>query len=363
MSNEMRDFLHGAAASPSGPPDVKGAWRRGRRLRVQRRALSGFAIVAVIALGSLAIAQIVPGDHGSAPVATNPPAPAVCATPDTTTPIPSWARSANPPTGVPRLLSPDGNVLAVEFGAPLASPPDAGRNNKILVVVREPRDGKSLVITATRPGSRTVRATQPANSSPGEIYPMIVDVPDPGCWHFALAWNGHRSSIDLRYVSPPPATSTTVAPATSTSVAPPTSGAPTTCATSNLDLTLGPPIGSAGHVNYELAFLNAGTVACTMTGFPGVSFLDASGAPIGVPAQRNSLSYSTITLVPGTTAYAHLAAVDTRVQNCPAAAAHEIRVYPPNETTPFSVRVTGLEVCSNQTAGATIDPVLDHSLS
>jgi hypothetical protein len=51
------------------------------------------------------------------------------------------------------------------------------------------------------------------------------------------------------------------------------------------------------------------------------------------------------------------------VQNCPPAAAHDIRVYPPNETASLTVAVSGLHVCSSSTPGAAIDPVLDHSLS
>jgi Protein of unknown function (DUF4232) len=358
MSNEMRDLLRGAAASPTGPPDVKGAWRRGRRMRVQRRALSGFAIVAVVALVSLAIANIVPNDNGSVPPASHgQPAPAVCAAPSTSTPIPSWARSARPPTSAPHVLAADGNVLAVLFANPPFSPPDPSRNNKILWIVRQPRDGKPLVITATQPGSRTVHVSFPADSGPPEIYPSIIDVPKPGCWHFALAWNGHRSSMNLRYVSPPPTTTET------THTVPPTvPAAPTTCPTTNLALTLGPQTGSAGHFNYELQLRNTGTVACTMTGFPGVSFVDGSGNQIGVPAQRNTLTYSTVTIAPGAIGYAHLAVVDTSVQNCPAAPALAIRVYPPNQTAWLTVPVSGLQVCSNNTPGATIDPVLDHSI-
>jgi Protein of unknown function (DUF4232) len=369
MSNEMKDLLHGAAASPSGPPDVPGAWRRGRRMRVQRRALSGLAIVAVVALGSLAVADIVPNGGSSVPPATQAPAPAICSAPNTSTPIPSWARSAHPPAGVPRLLSSDGNVLAVLFSAPLSSPP-GDRGDKILWIVRLPRDGKPLVITATLPGTRAVHLTFPANSGPGEIYPSGVEMPKPGCWHFVLAWNGHGSSMNLRYVAPPPtdketapATFSTTPTTSTTSTVAPTTAPPTTCATAHLALTLGPQIGSAGHFNYELQLRNVGSVACTMTGFPGVSFLDSSGSQIGVPAQRNTLTYSTVTIAPGATAYAHLAIVDTSVQNCPAAAAHEIRVYPPNETSSLTVALSGLQVCSNQTPGATIDPVLDHSLS
>jgi hypothetical protein len=330
-------------------------------MRVQRRALSGVAIVAVVALGSLAIANVVPNGSSSTPPASHAPTPAVCATPSTATPIPSWARAANPPAGVPRLLSSDGTVLAVFFAHPLIAPPSRAAGNKVLWVVREPRDGKPLKLTATLPGSRTVHRSFPADSGPGQIYPSGVFVPKPGCWHIELGWNGHRSAMNLRYVTPPaPATTTTTA--VSPTVAP-TIPTATTCATANLALTLGPQVGSSGHFNYELQLQNIGTVACTMTGFPGVSFVAASGAQIGVPAQRNSLTYSTITVAPGATAYAHLSVVDTSVQNCPSAPAPEIRVYPPNQTASLTVAVSGLQVCSNQTVGATIDPMLDHSLT
>ena len=353
MSNEMRDLLHGAAASPSRPPDLQGAWKRGRRMRVQRRAVSGFGIVAVVALVSLGIASIVPNGNGSAPPATTPAGPAVCATPSTTVPIPSWAVDAQPPAGVPRLLSPDGNVLAVLFANPLTSPLAAGEgNNKVLWVVREPRGGQPLRITATLPGSRTVHDSFPANAGPGQVYPSGTDVPKPGCWHFALAWNGHHSSINLRYVAPPATTTTTTTVSPTTTTVPTSSAPPTTCQTANLALTLGPQIGSAGHFNYELQFRNVGTVACTMTGFPGVSFLDASNAQVGVPAQRNPLGYSTVTIAPGALGYAHLAVVDTSVQNCPATTAQAMRVYPPNETVPITIAVTGLQVCSSSTPGA-----------
>jgi len=42
-------------------------------------------------------------------------------------------------------------------------------------------------------------SSQPANSGPGEIYPSIVDVPQPGCWRFDLSWSGHRATVYLEY--------------------------------------------------------------------------------------------------------------------------------------------------------------------
>jgi hypothetical protein len=368
MSNDVSGVLHGAAAAPTGPPDVPRAWRRGRRMRVQRRALSALAIVAVVGVGSFAVANIV-GNNDNPGIAASPTTTtATCAAPTKGT-TPAWAASANPPGSWPHIVAPDGNVVAVVFGAPLAAPPRADKTNKILWIVRQPRDGHALEITATLPGSGVgaVHVSRPADSSPGEIYPTIVDVPRAGCWHFDLVWNHHRSSMNLAYTRPQPAVTPTTSsapptPTTTTTTVPTTGGPPTTCATANLALTLGPQIGSAGHFNYEIAFRNTGPAACVMTGFPGVSFTDASGTQIGVPAARNPIPYTPVTIAPGATAYAHLAVRDTSVVNCPPAAAHQIRVYPPNETATALVPVSGLEVCSDQTIGSDIDPVLDHSL-
>jgi hypothetical protein len=72
-------------------------------------------------------------------------------------------------------------------------------SNKVLWVVRFPRNGHSLEITARRDRgpTRVVRSSWPADSEPGEIYPSEIDLPKPGCWHLALAWGSHRASVDI----------------------------------------------------------------------------------------------------------------------------------------------------------------------
>jgi Protein of unknown function (DUF4232) len=368
MSSDLRGMLHGAAKVPSTDADVAGAWRRGRRMRVQRRALGGIAIVAV-ALGAVGIANLLPSGNHTTPVAPATTIAPTCASPSTANDVPSWADSANPPSAIPHLVSSDGNVVAILFGAPLAVGP-RDKSNKILWIVRQPRDGQPLKITATLPGSnaKPVHATFPANSGPGEIYPSSVDVSTPGCWHFDLAWNGHRSTINLAYVAVPTATSTaaTSTPATTATTTPPTPPAtalaPTTCQTANLGITITGPIGSAGHFNYEIQFRNNGASACVMTGFPGVSFLDSAGHQIGVPAGRNPVSYTAVTVAPGATGYAHLSVTDPSVlSGCPATPVAKVRIFPPNETADARIGAAGISVCATQPS-STIDPVLNHSL-
>jgi hypothetical protein len=363
MSNEVRDLLHNAAAKPSSAADVAGAWRRGRRMRAQRMAVSGLAVVAIVAIASLAAANVLPDDGKSVPpAATGTSAPGDCRT-RTADEIPPWARSANPPSGVAHALSDDGNVAYFIFSDPMIAGHRTDRENKILWIVRQPRDGQPLKITATLPGSTLdpVHYSFPADSAPGEIYPSVVDVPAPGCWHLELAWNGHRSSVDLGYgASDEPVTTTTSTPATTTTTLPAVSG--TTCRTEDLTLTISPGSGAAGSVGYDLEFRNhASTGSCTMTGYPGVSFLDAEGHQIGVPAVRNpGLSYTPVTVGPGATVYALLIVGNPDMRNCPVSTPRKIRVFPPNQTADIRLPVEGLRLCATSTSASSINPVVDH---
>jgi hypothetical protein len=94
-----------------------------------------------------------------------------------------------------------GDVAAYLFGYPLRAGHPQDRANKILWVVRLPRDGSDLTISGHPLGAPAPRVTQhePPDSSPGEIYPSIVDVPVPGCWRFALDWHGHEDTVELPY--------------------------------------------------------------------------------------------------------------------------------------------------------------------
>jgi hypothetical protein len=115
--------------------------------------------------------------------------------------MPDWTAAAGVPADLPYAVSREANVVAVLFGYPLrAGTRDDGRSNKILWVMRDPRDGKPMHLVA-RPlgGGDPVTLTREADSSPGEIYPSIVDVPASGCWHMSLEWNRHTATIDLPY--------------------------------------------------------------------------------------------------------------------------------------------------------------------
>jgi hypothetical protein len=100
---------------------------------------------------------------------------------------------------VPYSLASGDAAAAFWFAPRLRAGHPENPSNKVLWIVRSPRDGHPLEITARLSGNaRVVRLSAPADSSPGEIYPSEVDLPRAGCWRLQLAWGSHRASIDVQ---------------------------------------------------------------------------------------------------------------------------------------------------------------------
>lgn len=112
-----------------------------------------------------------------------------------------WTSGANGPVDLVQATSNEGNVVAFLFASPLRAGEPENPANKILWVVKEPRNGSDLVISGhpLDADAPTVAQSELADSSPGEIYPSIVNVPSSGCWQFSLRWNGNTDSIELPY--------------------------------------------------------------------------------------------------------------------------------------------------------------------
>ena len=150
-----------------------------------------------------------------------------------------------------------------------------------------------------------------------------------------------------------PTTTTAVSSTTSTSGSSSTTTTRTTitgCASSGLAVTLGTGNGTAGSIHYPIVFRNTTSSACTLYGFPGVSFLTAGGTQIGAPAQRESgIAFATITLAPGGSAYSSVGVTDPGIPPCTGSAtATQVRVFPPGETHAILVTApSGIAVCSS----------------
>jgi hypothetical protein len=151
----------------------------------------------------------------------------------------------------------------------------------------------------------------------------------------------------------PTVTVTVTAPASSAPAAsnssPPSSGAPA-CATAILKGSLGSGGAAAGTAYYAIQFTNTSSSDCTLYGYPGVSFVTASGSQVGTPATESPVyPRQLITLAPGATAHAELGIATA--QNYPAAtcspvSVSTIKVFPPGQTSALLVAVSAT-ACAN----------------
>jgi len=160
---------------------------------------------------------------------------------------------------------------------------------------------------------------------------MVALLVAPGL--LAACGGSSSGNASLGTTSSPPAA--TGAPAAGNSETSGVSATSTSCATSDLKVSLGQSGAAAGTFYQRVDFRNTGTEPCTLTGYPGVSFADDAGHQVGVDASRNPANASaTVTLSPGSTAYANLGVPDWGnfpASNCSAAKATMLRVYPPNQ--------------------------------
>lgn len=157
---------------------------------------------------------------------------------------------------------------------------------------------------------------------------------------------------------PPTAIGTQPAPSSPPPTGPPAAAG---CRSADLALSVGPQNGAAGTQYFEIGFRNDASFPCVLTGYPGVSFLDASGTQIGVPASRDDVTHSPVTIASHESAYARVGVGNPGVFDCAGVTPNDIRVFPPNETVAVLVPPpTGLLVCPTQGAPL-VDPVVDHA--
>jgi hypothetical protein len=151
--------------------------------------------------------------------------------------------------------------------------------------------------------------------------------------------------------SPPASLPSSAAPVPppSTPASPAVTG-PLACATSSLNVTLGPSSGYAGGVYQTIVFTNTSGTTCTLFGYPGVSLVSAPPyKQIGLAAQRAStVPVKLITLATGAAANAVLQIVDALnfgSSTCSPTQAAFLRIYPPNQTAPVFLPDTS-EICA-----------------
>jgi Domain of unknown function (DUF4232) len=148
----------------------------------------------------------------------------------------------------------------------------------------------------------------------------------------------------------------TVPAAQGTSPAVPTQGVttpagPAACATTALTASLGPGSGAAGSSYYPIVFKNSSSAPCSLYGYPGVSFVTASGTQVGAAAVEDpTYPRRLVTLVPGSSiVHAELKITDAGnypPSTCQPATADRLRIFPPGQTSPLYVSLSAM-ACSN----------------
>ncbi|RAG84980.1 hypothetical protein DN069_14265 [Streptacidiphilus pinicola] len=120
------------------------------------------------------------------------------------------------------------------------------------------------------------------------------------------------------------------------------------CTTAQLTGSLGAGDVGAGQIYRDVVLTNHSSATCHLTGFPGVSVLDAHGAQIGAPATHEPRPYSLVVLAPGATATTTIHTTN-RMTNDPKECRPEstsLRVYPPGNRASL-VFPAKLTICNN----------------
>lgn len=108
------------------------------------------------------------------------------------------------------------------------------------------------------------------------------------------------------------------------------------CHTNDLSGSLKNEQGAAGSTYVSLALTNHSSASCTLSGYPGVSLVDASGNQIGQPATRDTVHPVTVVTLSGNgSAYATLRfpnPANFPSGRCSTEKSVNLRVYPPGET-------------------------------
>ncbi|MFD9094555.1 DUF4232 domain-containing protein [Streptomyces collinus] len=132
--------------------------------------------------------------------------------------------------------------------------------------------------------------------------------------------------------APAPATSPGAATGTGTGTGTgPKTSAGGRCHTSELRASVGRNNPGAGQENFPVVLTNKSARTCTLHGYPGAAFVNASGGQVGPDPKRSSGSPVTVTLKPGQSAWAGLTFSNPEVSGANTAAPAALLVTPPDE--------------------------------
>ncbi|WP_445284451.1 DUF4232 domain-containing protein [Streptomyces sp. DSM 118148] len=118
----------------------------------------------------------------------------------------------------------------------------------------------------------------------------------------------------------------------------------TRCHTSELRAAVGRNNPGAGQENFPIVLTNKSARTCTLHGYPGAAFVNASGSQLGPDPKRSSGSPATVTLKPGQSAWAGLTFSNPEVSEAKTARPAALVITPPDERDHLQVAWTAGEV-------------------
>lgn len=210
-------------------------------------------------------------------------------------------------------------------------------------------DAGTATVTASQSDYRAVAAapsrvvpvtlsSDPASAAPAATDSAATDASATDSAAALAASNGDAAGAASDTAAPAPPSGPGSPSAAASSAPPPASvvAAAPVCAPRGLSGALRHTEGTPGSVYNDLVLRNKGTVACRLTGYPDVQFVDANGAVLGAPADDTDDGAVTAVLLPaGGTASAMLRITQAGIQRgCTATSqtkrAAALRVTPPD---------------------------------
>ncbi|WP_328917629.1 MULTISPECIES: DUF4232 domain-containing protein [unclassified Streptomyces] len=201
------------------------------------------------------------------------------------------------------------------------------------------------------PASSSLSSTAPSTPGPSTARPSGPSSPTAA---------GSHSPGDRQDPVPRTTGGVTPTPSRTTTAATTATGTTPMCAASQLTASLGGGDAGAGNLYRYLVLTNHSSTTCHVTGYPGLSMLDADGAQIGPPAGRQEMAYVAVVLDPGASASDTIHTVNH--QGTCLATSTSLRIYPPGsrESLVFPGQVTDCDSLFTITpfaAGKTGNPV------
>ena len=207
---------------------------------------------------------------------------------------------------------------------------------------------------------------EPRNATPGRapaaIIAVVAAITLAGCGSATSTSSNAGVTASRSSTSSVTATTTVTRTASATASTSSTtqSSGPPPCRAAGLVLRFLGQQGATGHGELGFAVRNAGSSPCRTYGYPGVEFLDASGAPLPTKSQRTTDDFvgpaplEEVVLAPGASASFRLGVTHGNASPAGCTTAHGLQVYPPDDTATLRAAIPeGATECGT----ATVSPM------